>query len=78
MVRDAFQVILMMMFVLVPSMSEIYKDFDAELPWATTFLMNLSSFFISYWWAIILLVSILIIGVKYYLGTNKGKRIGID
>ncbi len=67
-------VILMMMFVLVPSMSEIYKDFDAELPWATTFLMNLSSFFISYWWAIILLVSILIIGVKYYLGTNKGKK----
>jgi type IV pilus assembly protein PilC len=67
-------VVILMMFVLVPSMAEIYKDFDAELPWTTTFLMNMSTFFINYWWAVIVILVVLVVGIKYYLDTEKGKR----
>lgn len=67
-------VILMMMFVLVPSMADIYSDFDAELPFITLFLMNTSNFFINYWWAILIVLLVLIVGIKYYLDTPKGKR----
>ncbi len=67
-------VIVLMMFVLVPSMAEIYEDFDAELPWATTFLMNMSSFFVNYWWAVILIITVVSVGIKYYLDTERGKR----
>jgi type IV pilus assembly protein PilC len=63
-----------MMFVLVPSMAEIYKDFDAELPFVTRLLMSMSEFFVSYWWAIITVVLVFVIGTKYYLDTPKGKR----
>ncbi len=66
-------VILMMMFVLVPSMAEIYKDFDAELPWTTRFLMSMSSFFLNYWWAILIVIISLALGIKYYLGTEAGR-----
>ncbi|MGI5897997.1 MAG: type II secretion system F family protein [Candidatus Dojkabacteria bacterium] len=67
-------VILMMMFVLVPSMAEIYQDFDAELPWVTRFLMALSTFFIDYWWAILIVIVSVGLGLRYYLGTESGKN----
>ncbi len=69
-------VLLLMMFVLVPSMAEIYGDFGADLPWTTTLLMDMSSFLINYWWAILVILLIIVIGGKYYFSTEKGKRNG--
>jgi len=67
-------VILMMLFVLIPSMSEIYSDFGADLPWITKFLVNMSNFFIKYWWVILLVVVVLVVGWKYYGSTDKGLK----
>jgi type IV pilus assembly protein PilC len=67
-------VVILMMVVLVPSMATIYGDFGAELPLVTRILMDMSSFFLNYWWAILVVISVLIIGGKYYLGSAKGKR----
>ncbi|HKM19875.1 MAG TPA: type II secretion system F family protein [Candidatus Dojkabacteria bacterium] len=67
-------VILMMLFVLIPSMSEIYSDFGADLPWITKFLVNMSNFFIKYWWVILLVVVVLVVGWKYYRSTDKGLK----
>ena len=67
-------VIVLMMFVLVPSMAEIYQDFDAELPFATRALMSMSDFFVNYWWGVLTVLLVLAVGIKYYLDTPKGKR----
>lgn len=67
-------VVALLMFVLVPSMAEIYSEFGAELPWVTTFLINLSNFTLAYWWAILLMLAILIFGGKAYFDTPTGKR----
>lgn len=67
-------VMVLMMLVLVPSMASIYSDFGAELPFATRLLMNLSSFFLKYWWAVLVILAVVFIGMKYYLDTVKGKR----
>jgi len=67
-------VMVLMMLVLVPSMASIYSDFGAELPFATRLLMNMSNFFTKYWWAILVVLAIIFIGMKYYLDTAKGKR----
>jgi type IV pilus assembly protein PilC len=67
-------VIVLMMFVLVPSMASIYSDFGAQLPWTTTALINISTFFTKYWWAILVVLAVLIIGIKYYLDSKVGKR----
>lgn len=67
-------VVLMLMFVLVPSMAEIYSEFGAELPAITQFLINLSNFTLSYWWAVLLVIAVLVIGGKAYLDTPGGKR----
>ncbi len=67
-------VMLLMMFVLVPSMSDIYGEFDAELPAITQFLMNMSKFFVGYWWAVLIVILSLVIGYKVWVDTPKGKR----
>lgn len=67
-------VIVLLMFVLVPAMSEIYSEFDAELPWTTTLLINLSNFITSYWWIVLLVLAISVVGIKAYIDTPKGKR----
>jgi type IV pilus assembly protein PilC len=67
-------VLALLMFVLVPEMSEIYAEFDSELPWTTQFLINASDFVSAYWWIILIILIIGGISVKAYLDTEKGKR----
>ncbi len=67
-------VIVLMMIVLIPSMATIYSDFDAELPAVTKILMSMSDFFVHYWWAVLVVLAILIVGGKVYLDSEKGKR----
>lgn len=67
-------VIVLMMIVLIPSMATIYSDFDAELPAVTKILMSMSDFFVHYWWAVLVVLAVLIIGGKFYLDSDKGKR----
>lgn len=67
-------VVAMLMFILVPSMAEIYSEFGAELPWVTRFLITLSDFSLKYWWAVILVLVVVIVGGKVYLDTPGGKR----
>lgn len=68
-------VVLIMMLVLIPSMSDIYKDFDAELPWITKMLMGMSAFIIKYWWALIIIFLLLYLGFRYYRSTAKGRKV---
>jgi type IV pilus assembly protein PilC len=51
-------VVTIMMTVVVPKLTEMYKDFGATLPWTTQLLMNISDMFVKFWWLfIIILVS---------------------
>ncbi|HRI05355.1 MAG TPA: type II secretion system F family protein [Candidatus Dojkabacteria bacterium] len=67
-------VILLMMFVLVPAMAEIYGEFGAELPAITQFMINMSNFFISYWWLLATIVSLVVILYKYFYDSPNGKK----
>lgn len=58
---------IMMIFV-IPKMTDLYKDFDAELPIMTQILMSVSDFFVRFWW----LVGILVFGgVTLFLKWKK-------
>lgn len=67
-------VLAMLMFILVPSMADIYSEFGAELPWVTRFLITMSNFTLKYWWAIAVVLVVIIVGGKAYLDTAAGKR----
>lgn len=47
-------VVFIMMTVVVPKLTDLYKDFNIDLPASTKLLMSISGFFVSYWWLMIL------------------------
>ena len=67
-------VMVLMMLVLVPAMSDIYSEFGGELPLITRIMVAMSDFFLGYWWAIVIVILGLLIGYKVWVDTPKGKR----
>jgi general secretion pathway protein F len=49
-------VVFIMMTVVVPKLTDLYKDFNIDLPMSTKILMNTSSFFVHWWWLMILVI----------------------
>jgi len=48
----AFVVLTVIMIFVIPSFKEVFTSFGADLPAPTLFVIALSEFFVSYWWAI--------------------------
>lgn len=67
-------VIVLMMFVLVPAMAQIYGEFGAELPAITQFMINMSNFFVGYWWLIAAVLCVVFVMYKYYYESPNGKK----
>ena len=63
-VAIAIAIVIMNMFV-IPTFAEVFRKFDAELPWQTQLLINVSNFFVDYWWLLTF------IGVGGYLIGRK-------
>lgn len=59
--------IIMMIFV-IPKMTDLYKDFDAELPLMTQILISTSDFFVRFWW---LVGGLLFGGITFFLKWKK-------
>lgn len=62
---------IMMVFV-VPTFANIYKSFNAELPWATKFLIGTSDFLINYGVLVVFSIGFLIYMFLEYIKTEKG------
>jgi type IV pilus assembly protein PilC len=48
----AFIITAVIMIFVIPAFKELFSSFGADLPAATLFVMSISDFFVSYWWAI--------------------------
>lgn len=48
----AFIITAVIMIFVVPAFKELFSSFGADLPAPTLFVMSISDFFVSYWWAI--------------------------
>lgn len=46
-------VVMIMMTVVIPKLTELYNDFGVDLPASTQLLINMSNFFVHFWWLII-------------------------
>jgi len=49
-------VVMIMMTVVIPKLTELYADFGVDLPFATQLLISISHFFVGWWWLMIALV----------------------
>jgi type IV pilus assembly protein PilC len=48
----AFVITAVIMIFVIPAFKDLFQNFGADLPAPTVFVMNLSDFFVSWWWAI--------------------------
>jgi len=66
-------VVFVMMTVVVPKLTDLYKDFDIELPASTRILMSTSQFFVHYWWLMIIVMVGLAEGFRRWRKTPTGE-----
>lgn len=60
----ATAIVLFLLMYVVPTFAEIFTDFDAKLPWMTTFLMDVGDFLLFEWWKLLLYINSTIITLK--------------
>jgi len=63
-----------MMIFVIPKLTAMYTDFNAELPLPTKILMGTSSFAVKFWPVFIVLIGIAVIAYSAYAKTKKGRR----
>lgn len=64
---------IMMLFV-IPRLSQIYQDFQAQLPTATRILIGVSSAFVRFWWLVFGFVALGVWGYSLFRKTAYGRR----
>lgn len=56
----------------IPKFASVFAKFGADLPWPTQVLVATSNFCLDYWWLIIGLIIVSIIGFKKWVKTEEG------
>ncbi len=67
-------VVAVMMVVVVPKLTDLYRDFDITLPWTTQLLMSVSGFFVNFWWLVILGTAGAVLGFRQWRSTLVGQQ----
>ncbi len=68
-------VVAVMMVVVMPKLTDLYKDFGIELPLTTKLLIAFSNFIIHYWWIVILIAVGSIYGFSRWKKTEVGSYV---
>jgi type IV pilus assembly protein PilC len=66
-------VFILMVVLVIPKMSDLYRDFGAELPLATKILLAISDFSVKWWWVVLLGLGGIILGVRFFMATDYGR-----
>lgn len=67
-------VIAMMMFV-IPNFMDMFEGLDAEMPFMTVMVINMSNFILDKWWLLILIVAGIVFAYKSYYKTDAGRHV---
>lgn len=65
-------IMFVMMTKVIPQLTEIFKESNAQLPWTTKILISISGFLVSYWWVALIIFVVLILGIYLFLKTEAG------
>lgn len=67
-------VVFIMMTIVIPKLTGLYKDFGLTLPPTTQLLISVSNFFVHFWWLIILSGIGAAFGLSRWRATDIGRR----
>jgi len=69
-----FGVIFAMMVLVIPKLTSLYEEFDADLPQTTKMLISVSKFSSRFWWLILLIVAGVVFTSKILIKNIEIKR----
>ncbi len=69
----AFGVVAILMIFVIPTFSDMFKQFGSALPGPTQIVVDLSNFFRNFWWLMIGLIIAIIIAFKWTRSQEKGR-----
>ncbi len=61
------------MVLVVPQFMTLFGQFGSELPGSTKFLIGASDFFANFWWGVLVLLVLAVLGFKNWKDTEKGQ-----
>lgn len=68
-------VIFAMMILVIPSFIGMFADMDVDLPFMTRFVVNMSNFFTTKWYLILLIIVGIIVSFSIYKKSSSGKML---
>lgn len=71
----AIGVVAVMLIYLVPKLSELYEDFQGDLPLITKIMIATSGFMTKFWWLIIIFLIALVSTFFTYIKSTNGRKI---
>ncbi|MEX0896406.1 MAG: type II secretion system F family protein [Patescibacteria group bacterium] len=66
---------MIMMIFVIPQLTEMYNDFQADLPLATLILVAISDFMVNFWWLVLLAIAGGIWAGRRWYKTEEGRMI---
>jgi type IV pilus assembly protein PilC len=60
----AIVVVWVIMIFVIPAFKQVFTSFGANLPWLTQVVIDISDFFVHYWWAMAIMIAGAIVGIK--------------
>lgn len=57
----------------IPKFAEFFRVNELELPWQTVLLLNMSDFFVEYWFYLIIAAAAAVVGFRHWVNTVDGR-----
>jgi type IV pilus assembly protein PilC len=74
----AIVVVCVIMIWVIPAFESVFRGFGADLPAPTLIVMAMSHFFVSYWWAMFIIVAGCVTGFTFLFKRSATFRLGFD
>jgi type IV pilus assembly protein PilC len=68
----AIAVTIFLLTFVLPKFAGVFKGKEAVMPGPTKFLLALSAFAVSYWWIVLIVLAVLIVGFLLFIRTDVG------
>ena len=71
-------VVAFLLAFVIPTISEIFREMQQALPLPTVLLISVSDFIRGFWWAILLCIALLVLGINGYIRRSEAGRLMYD
>ena len=70
----AIVVVVVIMVFVIPAFKSVFASFGANLPWLTLQVIDISDFFVKYWWAMLVMLIGAIVGIRLSIRRSDAVR----